>query len=669
MQKLIKIFFFISLVGYSLLSVSCNNKKDIYPVAKKGILDLRGWDFEKDGNIPLNGEWKFYWKKLVDPNDTTYRFDSDWNIINVPGLWRDTKLKGKPVPSIGYATYRLEILIDSTNQILKLFSKTGIKTSSVLYADGNLAGANGVVGSNEKLVVASDHFEFFSFSPTSEKIEIIIQVSNVTKGYSGGISSPLKLGHVHNIIKTKRIDIYSTIFVYGCIFIFMISQFLFYFAWIYDRSFLYLAIMSLLILSFFSIDITSELDLFNFKVNHIFVNIGWIFAVPVIIYYIRSIFKELVNKYIPPIALIVAFIAAIAYLSGTSISFYRVFAIIELIYVIVISLIAFNKKIYQSTRLLVGISIMALAAINDLLFYLNIIHSYEMLHLGIFMFLFIQVYVVSSNFAKSYLKNKNLSEELLSINKNLENLVVERTKKIEDQNFQLKELITTKDRFFSIIAHDLRSPISSMLSILNMFSTHRDRFDEKSTELMIHDIHKSTDRTYNLLENLLNWARSQKGEIYYNPDNFELNSLVDANVDLINIPIENKKIKLTKKMAQDYICFADKSMIDLVIRNLLSNAIKFTPSDGEIKIGIEEQQDGMFVINIKDSGIGIKKEDLSKLFDSGKKLSTWGTEGEKGSGLGLILCKEFVEKNKGTLKVKSEEGKGSTFSFTVPKGL
>ena len=229
------------------------------------------------------------------------------------------------------------------------------------------------------------------------------------------------------------------------------------------------------------------------------------------------------------------------------------------------------------------------------------------------------------------------------------------------------ELNTTKDRFFSIIAHDLRSPISSMLSILDLFSTHRDRFDKKSTDLMIQDLQKSTGRTYNLLENLLNWARSQRGEIHYKPENIELYPIVNSNIELIAIAIENKQINLTKKIKQKLLCFADKSMLDLVIRNLLSNAIKFTLVGGEINI-ISEEQDDMIAITIKDSGIGIKKDDLSRLFNPGQKHSTWGTQGEKGSGLGLILCKEFIEKNKGTLKVESDEGKGSSFIFTIPKG-
>jgi len=205
-----------------------------------------------------------------------------------------------------------------------------------------------------------------------------------------------------------------------------------------------------------------------------------------------------------------------------------------------------------------------------------------------------------------------------------------------------------------------------MLSILNMFVTNREIFDAKSTELMITDIHKSTNRTYSLLENLLNWARSQRGEIDYKPENIKLYPIIHSNIELISIPIEQKQIKLTEKTEKDLLCFADQSMLDLIIRNLLSNAIKFTPVGGKISI-ICEEQETMIAITIKDSGIGIKKEDLSKLFDNNIKFTSWGTDGEKGSGLGLILCKEFVEKNKGSLKVESKEGKGSSFIFTIPK--
>ena len=667
MQKLIKIFLFVSLVGFSLLSVSCNSEKKINPVAEKGVLDLRGWDFEKDGNIALNGEWRFYWKELVNPNDTIVKFPAKETFILVPGLWRNVELEGELYSSQGYATYSLEILLDSTNQWLKLHTKDAIATSSMIYANGEEVGSNGVVGNDEKITVPSDHIELFSFLPNRRKIKIVIHVSSATKGFSGGIFRELKLGLIHNIHKEKNTILITNIFIYGGIFIFMISQLFFYFALSHDKSFLYLSITSFLILLYFSIDITREIAAYNFKLNHILLNIGWIFSLPAFIYYLKSIFKGLVNKFIPMGSLLLAFITIIIYLAGSTIDFYRVSAIIELLYILIISLVAFYKKIEHSKRLLAGLSILVLAAINDLLLDLIVIQSTEMIHFGIFIFLFIQVYAVSSNFTKAYRKNRKLSKELFSINRNLENLVIERTKKIEAQNIQLTNLNETKDRFFSIIAHDLKSPISSMLSILDLFSAHRDRFDEKSTELLIEDIHKSTGRTYNLLENLLNWAQSQRGEIQYKPTNFELYSLLNANIELMTLPFEKKQIKLTKKTKQKLLCFADKSMIDLVIRNLLSNAIKFTPVGGEISINHKEQG-SMISVTIKDSGIGIKKENLRKLFDSGVKFTTWGTDDEKGSGLGLILCKEFIEKNKGTLKVESIEGKGSSFIFSIPKG-
>jgi len=639
----------------------------VRPVVEKGVLDLRGWDFEKDGNIALNGEWKFYWNIFLNPDSLETHSSGKETYINVPDLWKNIELKGKSYSPHGYATYSLNILIDSTNQKLKLFTKYAIYTSSVVYANGEKIGSNGVLGLGKDPSTPSDHQEFFSFLPSAKTVKIIMLVSNETNAYSGGILSELKIGAVNNINIEKNEFLVTWIFISGAIFILMILQFFFYFSLSQNKSYLYLGITGMLILLYFSVNITRELGIFSFHVNHTLSIIGWTFSLPLLMFYLKSIFKGIVNKYVPIVLLFIAFITLITYLAGYNIDFYRMVAIVAVIYLVIIALIALFKKMEHARRFLVGLSILAVTIVNDLLIDLDIINTMEVVHFGIFTFLLIQVYAESSNFTKAYQKNLKLSEELFSINRNLESHVIDRTRKIEDQNIQLKSLIATKDRFFSIIAHDLRSPISSMLSILDLFSTNRDHFDEKSTELMIRDIHKSTDKTYNLLENLLNWARSQRGEINYKPENIELSSIINSNIDLVTIPIEKKQINLTGKTKQNLLCFADKSMLDLVIRNLLSNAIKFTPIGGDISINWEEQ-DLMISVTIKDSGIGINEENLAKLFDSGVKFSTWGTEGEKGSGLGLVLSKEFVEKNKGTLKVKSEEGKGSSLIFTIPKG-
>jgi len=235
---------------------------------------------------------------------------------------------------------------------------------------------------------------------------------------------------------------------------------------------------------------------------------------------------------------------------------------------------------------------------------------------------------------------------------------------------QLSELNATKDKLFSIIAHDLKSPFNSMLGFSKILDEEFDKYDTERKKKFISIVNQGLKHTYKLLENLLYWSRSQRGTIDFRPEKINMYLLFKETSELLNQSAENKSIKLINKLPEYIFVDADKDMLSTIIRNLLSNSIKFTPKGGEIKVIaklIETNNNRDFVeIKIKDNGIGIPKEIQTKLFDIGENTQTKGTENETGTGLGLILCKEFVEKHGGNIWVESEEGKGSDFKFTLP---
>ncbi|MFN4151785.1 MAG: sensor histidine kinase, partial [Candidatus Sericytochromatia bacterium] len=241
---------------------------------------------------------------------------------------------------------------------------------------------------------------------------------------------------------------------------------------------------------------------------------------------------------------------------------------------------------------------------------------------------------------------------------------LEQKRVIENQKRELIIANETKDKFFSIIAHDLRGPIGSLV---NMFELLEDEnlFTEKEKKEAEIAMKKSTKSTYELLENLLRWSRLQNGTIEFNPENINCFDIVEQCFNLLKNLSKNKKISLVNNIKKDLHAYADKEMIKTVIRNLISNAIKFTNEHGLIELNADKK--GNFIwIYVRDNGIGIENKNIPKLFVINEKLSTTGTLGEKGTGLGLILCKEFVEKNNGKIYVKSELGKGSSFIFTIP---
>ncbi|MBT1705042.1 ATP-binding protein [Chryseosolibacter indicus] len=239
-------------------------------------------------------------------------------------------------------------------------------------------------------------------------------------------------------------------------------------------------------------------------------------------------------------------------------------------------------------------------------------------------------------------------------------------KTVQEQNLQLQELNATKDKFFSIISHDLKGPLNSFTSFSGLLINHTDSLSKDEIRMLAKDLDKSLKNLFDLLENLLEWSRSQTGNIEFKPEPFDLNQLLEGNRQLLAAQAQNKKITLVNSNLNPLNVDLHKHSINTVIRNLTSNAIKFTPEGGTITLSARENTNE-FIISVTDTGVGMSKDILNKLFRIDTKHSTKGTADEKGTGLGLILCKEFVEKNGGRIWVESEVGKGSIFSFSVPK--
>jgi PAS domain S-box-containing protein len=230
----------------------------------------------------------------------------------------------------------------------------------------------------------------------------------------------------------------------------------------------------------------------------------------------------------------------------------------------------------------------------------------------------------------------------------------------------LKELNSTKDKFFSIISHDLKNPISAFLNLTSMLKNEIGDLTITEINELTHDMNQAADNLYKLLENLLAWSRSQTGRIQYSPDRVDIRYVTDNVVSIFSQSAQNKAINLSAQIDEDLFAYADLQMFHTVLRNLVSNAIKFTPRGGEIVVSAEQTGEDILV-RVKDSGVGMSHESVGKLFRIECSSSTKGTDDESGTGLGLILCREFVEKNKGTISVESKLGKGTTLSFTLPQ--
>ncbi|HOK62067.1 MAG TPA: tetratricopeptide repeat-containing sensor histidine kinase, partial [Tenuifilum sp.] len=257
-------------------------------------------------------------------------------------------------------------------------------------------------------------------------------------------------------------------------------------------------------------------------------------------------------------------------------------------------------------------------------------------------------------------KNKQLAEknaELFEINK-----------KLKESEKNLSELNATKDKLFSIIAHDLKNPFNALIGFSDILERNFNHLTDNEKKEYISVISESAQNLYKLLDNLLQWTRAQTGSINYIPEKFKLEPLIKQEVLNLNANAEKKRINVSVNASSAISVYADKNSIATVIRNLLSNAIKFTDIGGTIEIIASESKDfpKMAEVVVKDSGIGIDQDDLERIFMIDGSYSTKGTANETGTGLGLLLCHEFVTKNNGKIWVNSSKGSGSEFHFTIP---
>ncbi len=238
-------------------------------------------------------------------------------------------------------------------------------------------------------------------------------------------------------------------------------------------------------------------------------------------------------------------------------------------------------------------------------------------------------------------------------------------KEVQRQNDKLQELIGTKDKFFSIISHDLKGPLNSLTSFSRLLIDHTDSMSKEEIRLLAKDLDKSVKNLLTLLENLLEWSRSQTGNIDFSPEEFDLAEILDTNKTLLQSQAADKQLEIITEHSGPLTVRLHKQSVNTVIRNLISNAIKFSNPGGTIRAGITRDNARLNVF-IADTGVGMTREVMDKIFRLDSKHSTRGTANEKGTGLGLILCREFIEKNGGTIRVESAPGKGSVFTCSFP---
>jgi signal transduction histidine kinase len=376
---------------------------------------------------------------------------------------------------------------------------------------------------------------------------------------------------------------------------------------------------------------------------------------------------------------VIVIVSPISLFSYTLPYFFGFFILLSLLFLYVV-LLAWSRGRSHAPAFAIGLLILFFGTLNDMLNEIDAIDTLYIVHYTMFIYLLVYAYIFADKSNDLQREAENLASEVSRVKNNLEDLVEKRTtelqsvskrleqkrKKLESTNLDLMEAMNARNRLFSIIGHDVKAPIGYIRQALEMILENRDMTDRERAELL-KMMASSAEITYNLLDNLLVWGRSQTGKLKATPLNFRLKPLLDESLELVNIGLREKKLRVEVYVSEEHYLFADRDQLYVVIRTLLSNAIKFTPEKGSIYISSKKSK-GEIVLSIRDTGIGIPEGIRVKLFDSESHISTDGTKGEKGSGLGLKICNEIIQSNNGWMKIESASGSGATIIIGIQAG-
>jgi signal transduction histidine kinase len=383
-----------------------------------------------------------------------------------------------------------------------------------------------------------------------------------------------------------------------------------------------------------------------------------------------SLFPKDVNKKVLQAIIWVQLFAALfflftpIYLSSQTIPYYLIFCGFLLFYLLnIVIKVIYMKRPFSiwvgGTYLLVFV-----AGINDILFSQSIIESYYVMPIGIFIFAVVQALVITRMFSLAFLEVETLSNKLKNINRNQKDIIQERTSLLNMQAQELQRSNQIKDKVFSIISHDLRAPIKSLSTVLTWVAEDDLSFEELKKSLG--SISKNVDTLNLTLENLLQWSRSQLMGLKSEPELIDVRKPIQEIIELFKIQSSEKGIKLKYNISDRFAVFVDKHNLNLLLRNLISNAIKFTHENGIVEISVSNYEENYTLICVKDDGMGMSKDAIEKVFSTTEHFTTYGTNNEKGTGLGLLLCKEYVDGSNGKIWIESELGKGTSILFTLP---
>ncbi|QHT69687.1 GHKL domain-containing protein [Rhodocytophaga rosea] len=640
------------------LTAACRSNDSFQkpPIAIKGILDLRTWDFARQGSLTLDGEWEFYWKKLYTPVDFLQAHTDSVHWVQVPKSWNAYQLNNKDITGEGFATYRLRMVLNKPSSGNFSIRVPLTYTASRMWVNGRLMYESGTVSEEYSTTLPQYKPEIIDFIPDQEQVELVIQVSNFH--YSdGGLRQPIQVGLESDIRDRRLKAIAAEFWLEGSILIMAFYHLGLFLIRKRDLSTLWFSIFCMLVA--LRIFITGE-----YTIN-LFFGPNWWFLIRVeyltfflgtaaFTLFLYTVFEAVFSKQVVRVVCGVVALFTLMVLFSSPIFFssmlihFQLFTVLIAIYGFYVIIGACVFHLEGSYAFLLGYLVFIATFFNDLLYSHKIVHTGYYISLGLFVFIFSQAFLLTRRFSIAFAELEKANQKLSEAN-----ILT------KEQNENLWQLNAELDSFVYRTSHDLRAPIASVMGLINIAKQEND-LTQIRYYLSLKE--KSLKKLDGVIRDIIDYSKNKSLDLEITPIDFETQvAEVFANHDYMeNAGRIHKSIE---SMGQD-VFYSDSRRIDIILNNLISNAIRyFNPYQEQPFIKIKVTTDAKKAqIEVSDNGLGIAKEYQNKIFDMFFRVSNHGG----GSGMGLYVVKETIYKLGGEIAIESEANKGTIFRVTLP---
>ncbi len=663
---------FIVIVLFITFSIQCGFSQK----AEKGTLYFPEKGLKEQDVMKLAGPWQFYYGKHLSASEMENLRSEDTYYLTTPSNWMNLKRHGASTPAIGIATYYLKIVVDTNFTHLPrdyAFRVGDITSAYTLYVNNLLVMSTGNASQKES-DFKPGYFPHVGFIHTNEDtLQVIIHVSNFFYPHFSGISRPILFGQEKAVSRFQLNSTVLSIFllcIFGILFFF---ELMVYIANPKERSHLMISMLAFIILIKMLLD--NEMTIFHFfpDFNYYLGYRIWLLTllcIPILYSLIKWSFPNEMHRFATRIVHVIYGVISLAILllplpflleHLMSIIYFSITSFMYLLYVIIRAL--HNKRKYALAHFL-SFSAATVCVLYDLVTITDPNMVNFSAQIGVSIYLMTQTSIILLRFVQAHKLTLNLTKELEASNQSLEAMVERRTMELQLANSKLEKINNQKNFMLATTTHDLKNSFNILINCSDIL------FDDKeltqNQRLYAGMIRDASANGYRVLQNILSWARMQITDYTGTNVIHDLRGLFVMEIDTFKYPIKDKNLRVRSEVDNKLTFYCDEEQLYSICRNLLSNAVKFSKTGGEIFIS-NKLVDDMVEIHIQDDGVGMEPGMVETIFDNTIDNKRRGTSGESGSGIGLIIVKELVESNNGTISCISEPDKGTDFIVRFPR--